>query len=116
MDLESLERRRGRDGWRYALLLRLAPLAPFGITSYGLGLTPLGLWAYLLTSLAALPFLLICVLLGSFGGIVINASGGLDGDVLTQLVLTFTGTIVVASALYYGLRPLARRLLGDTRK
>lgn len=111
LDLERLEQRLARHGWRYALLLRLAPIAPFSITSYGLGLTPLGLRDYLLTTMGALPFLVVCVYLGSVGGVAIDAAGNVNAAALRQLVLLFTVATVLATLVVYLLPRVAKRFL-----
>ena len=111
LDLDKLERRLAQYGWRYALLVRLAPIAPFSITSYGLGLTPLTLREYLLTTLGSLPFLAVCVYLGSIGGVAIDPSGKLDGSVLRQLVLMFSAATVLGTIVVYLLPRIARRFL-----
>lgn len=111
IDLDKLERRLAQHGWRYALLLRLAPLAPFSITSYGLGLTPITLGEYLLTTLGSLPFLVVCVYLGSVGGVAIDPRGNLDGNVLRQLALMFSAATVLVMIVVYWLPRIARRLL-----
>lgn len=111
IDLDKLEHRLHRHGWRYALLLRLAPLAPFSITSYGLGLTPITLGQYLLSTLASLPFLVVCVYLGSVGGVAINASGNIDGEVLRRLVVMFSVAAGLVWVIMHWLPRLARRFL-----
>ena len=111
IDLDKLEHRLVRHGWRYALLLRLAPLAPFSITSYGLGLTPITFGQYLLSTLASLPFLVVCVYLGSIGGVAINASGDMDGGVLRRLVVMFSIAAGLVCLIMYWLPRLARRFL-----
>lgn len=111
IDLDKFEDRLSRYGWRYALLLRLAPLAPFSITSYALALTPIPLGQYLLSTLASMPFLIVCVYLGSVGGVVIKTTGNIDGELLWRLVVMFSvaaGAVAVAMHL---LPRLARRLL-----
>jgi uncharacterized membrane protein YdjX (TVP38/TMEM64 family) len=90
IDLERTEARLTKHGWRYALLIRSAPIAPFGITSYALGLTTIGLGEYLLTTLATFPFLLTCVYLGSSGAVIVQG-GQIDGDSIRQLAVLFTG-------------------------
>jgi len=97
-DLDRLEARLSKHGWRYALLIRSAPIAPFGITSYGLSLTPLKLGTYLLTTLATFPFLVTCVYLGSAGEVLITQGGEIDRGALFRLALTFTG-ITIAMAI-----------------
>jgi uncharacterized membrane protein YdjX (TVP38/TMEM64 family) len=111
IDLDKLEANLARNGWRYALVLRLTPLAPFSITSYALALTPIALGQYLLSTLASLPFLLVCVYLGGIGGVVVNAEGNLDGEVLRQLAIMFSVASVFIAIFMYWLPRLARRLL-----
>jgi uncharacterized membrane protein YdjX (TVP38/TMEM64 family) len=54
-----------RDGWKFVCLMRISPIMPFAVTSYALGLTQIGLRAYLLGTLASLPALLGYVVLGA---------------------------------------------------
>lgn len=44
-----------RQGWRVVALLRLSPVAPFGLTSYALGLTHLRFRDYLIGSFGSMP-------------------------------------------------------------
>lgn len=109
MDLEKLEVNLILHSWRYALLLRLTPIAPFGVTSYILGLTPISLCQYLLTTLGAFPFLLVCVYLGRAGDIVIGQHGEFDRQALWKLALLFTfGAMLVAITMWFASR-LRRR-------
>ena len=111
IDLDRLEDRLVREGWRYALLLRLAPLAPFSITSYVLGLSPIPLGQYLLTTLGSMPFLLVCVYLGNVGSVVIDAAGNIDGRVLWRLVVMLSIAVAAVAAVVHWLPMLMRRLL-----
>ncbi len=43
----------GREGWKIVLLLRFVPM-PFGVANYAYGLTAIGFWPYILTSIAAI--------------------------------------------------------------
>ena len=88
-----------------------APLAPFSITSYALALTPIPLGQYLIATLASLPFLIVCVYLGSVGRVVISATGNIDREVLWQLVVMFSLAAVALAAALHWLPRLARRLL-----
>ena len=110
IDLDKFDTRLARHGWRYALLIRLTPLAPFSITSFGLGLTPITLSQYMLTTLAALPFLVVCVYLGSMGGVLISA-GGVDSGLLWRVALLFSAGASVLAFIMHWLPRLARRLL-----
>lgn len=62
--LKRLDQAVARDGWRIVCLLRISPVMPFAVTSYALGLTSLGLRAYLLGTLASLPALFLYGLMG----------------------------------------------------
>jgi uncharacterized membrane protein YdjX (TVP38/TMEM64 family) len=108
IDLEALDANLARSGWKYALFLRLTPIAPFGITSYVLGLTPISWCHYILTTMGAFPFLLACVYLGKASGMIVQSHGEFDRDLLWQLIVLFTIGAVLA-ALAVGLLP---RLLG----
>jgi uncharacterized membrane protein YdjX (TVP38/TMEM64 family) len=109
IDLERLERNLARSGWKYALLLRLSPIAPFGITSYGLGLTPISWRHYILTTFGTFPFLLACVYVGKASGMIVGSHGEFDRALLWQLVILFTvGSGLIAVALWF-LPRLAKR-------
>lgn len=112
LDLDRLEARLARHGWRYALMIRASPIAPFGITSYGLGLMPITLRDYLLTTLAALPFLFVCVYFGSFGGFLIGAGGEIDRGAIGRLALAFSAATVLFGIVTYLLPKVIRRMIG----
>jgi uncharacterized membrane protein YdjX (TVP38/TMEM64 family) len=112
LDLDRLEARLAKHGWRYALMIRASPIAPFGITSYGLGLMPITLRDYLLTTLAALPFLLVCVYFGSAGGILIGAAGEIDRAAIGRLAIAFSAATVLLGIVTFLLPRFIRRLLG----
>jgi uncharacterized membrane protein YdjX (TVP38/TMEM64 family) len=112
LNLDLLEAQLSKYGWRYALLIRSAPIAPFGITSYGLGLTPITLIEYLLTTLAALPFLFACVYVGSVGGFLIGARGEIDRAALWRLALIFSAVTLGLGLLIFLLWKLRRQIRG----
>lgn len=55
------------DGFRLVLLMRISPIMPFSLTSFALGLSGIAPRTYLSGTLAALPALLVYVVLGSLG-------------------------------------------------
>lgn len=57
----------GAESWRFVLLLRISPVMPFALTSYGLGLTRIGQRDYLFGTLASLPALVGYVAMGCLG-------------------------------------------------
>ena len=115
VDLDRLEARLARHGWRYALMIRASPIAPFGITSYALGLMPITLRDYLLTTLAALPFLFVCVYFGSVGGFLIKA-GEIDRSAIGQVAVGFSAATVLLGIVSYLLPKLIRRMLDPERR
>jgi uncharacterized membrane protein YdjX (TVP38/TMEM64 family) len=112
LDLDRLETRLAKHGWRYALMIRASPIAPFGITSYGLGLMPITLREYLLTALAALPFLFVCVYFGSVGNFLIGAAGEIDRGAIGRLAVAFSAATVLLGIVVYLLPKFIRRMLG----
>ncbi len=63
----ALDRTVAAEGWRLVCLMRLSPVMPFAPTSYALSLSSVRLADYLLGTLAALPALLVYVMLGALG-------------------------------------------------
>jgi uncharacterized membrane protein YdjX (TVP38/TMEM64 family) len=57
-----------REGWKVVALVRLAPVFPFAITSYGFGLTRVPLWQYALCSVLIIPGTSMYVYFGSLAG------------------------------------------------
>jgi uncharacterized membrane protein YdjX (TVP38/TMEM64 family) len=112
LDLDRLEARLAKHGWRYALMIRASPIAPFGITSYGLGLMPISLRDYVLTTLAALPFLFVCVYFGGVGGILIGTAGEIDRAAIGRLAIAFSAATVLLGIVTFLLPRFIRWLLG----
>jgi uncharacterized membrane protein YdjX (TVP38/TMEM64 family) len=109
LDLDRLEAQLSEHGWRYALLIRSAPIAPFAITSYGLGLMPIRFGEYLITTLATLPFLFTCVYIGSVGGFLVSVRGEIDGPAIWWLAIMFSAVTLVLALFTYFLPKLARQ-------
>jgi uncharacterized membrane protein YdjX (TVP38/TMEM64 family) len=65
--IASLDRSVAAEGWRVVCLIRLSPVMPFAPTSYALSLSSVRLADYCVGTLAALPALLVYVLLGALG-------------------------------------------------
>lgn len=55
------------EGWRFIFLLRISPVMPFALTSYGLGLTSVRQRDFLIGTLASLPALVSYVAIGAMG-------------------------------------------------
>jgi uncharacterized membrane protein YdjX (TVP38/TMEM64 family) len=94
----------GKEGWRIVLLLRVSPIMPFALTSYGLGLSRISQKDYLLGTLASLPSLLGYVALGAAGKqSMIFAAGGAGSWYWLSLA---SGVLVV----FYAMRRLRKAM------
>lgn len=69
----SIDRAVGQEGGKIVALLRLAPVFPFNLLNYALGLTSVRFVPYLLASFAMLPGTALYVYLGKVGK---DAAGG----------------------------------------
>ena len=68
------------EGWKIVGLLRLAPLIPYNILNYALGLTAVKFWAYFFASaVGILPGTLLYVSLGSVAGDITKITSGTEG-------------------------------------
>ncbi|MCO5165376.1 MAG: VTT domain-containing protein [Planctomycetes bacterium] len=66
--LAALEQAVGEGGWRVVALLRLAPVVPYSVINYALGVTPVRLAPYVIaTWVAMLPGTFVNVYLGHIG-------------------------------------------------
>lgn len=65
-------------GWKMVALLRLSPVAPFGITSYAFGLTRLRFTPYLFGMLGSLPGLIGYVYIGAITQETLRVAAGHD--------------------------------------
>lgn len=94
----------GKEGWRIVLLLRVSPIMPFALTSYGLGLSRISQRDFLLGTLASLPSLLGYVALGAAGKqSMMLATGGAGSWHWLSLA---SGVLVV----FYAIRRLHRTM------
>ncbi len=64
---EKLDEALEGEGWHFVFLLRISPVMPFALTSYGFGLTRVRQRDYLLGTLASLPAMASYVGLGAVG-------------------------------------------------
>jgi uncharacterized membrane protein YdjX (TVP38/TMEM64 family) len=94
---ERIDRAVEQEGWRFVLLLRISPVMPFALTSYGLGLTRLSQREYLIGTLASLPPLVGYVALGALGREGLRSTSG--GVGMWHWALVVAGIGVVGYAL-----------------
>lgn len=85
------------EGWRMVALLRISPVMPFALTSYGIGLTRIAQRDFLLGTLASLPALAGYVAIGALGGQSLLVVGGTSGP--WHAVLLLAGVAIVVYAM-----------------
>jgi uncharacterized membrane protein YdjX (TVP38/TMEM64 family) len=83
-----------RDGWRMVCLVRLSPIMPFALASYGFGLLPVRTADYVIGSLASLPALALYVMAGHLAHIGLSAGG--SGKIFISVL---SGAGVVATLI-----------------
>ena len=108
--LRNLDALIAEDGWKLVCLLRINPVMPFSATSYVLGLSSIGMGAYLVGTLASLPALLGYVFLGTLADASLSAAATGAGPV-RWVVIGVGG--VTTLALVFHLGGIVARLRGD---
>jgi uncharacterized membrane protein YdjX (TVP38/TMEM64 family) len=94
LSLRRIDADIAEHGWKVVALVRLSPVAPFGITSYALGLTRLRLVDYLLGTIGSLPAMMAYVYIGVLAR---TAVYGSSGTLIPWVRLAVTGLGVVAT-------------------
>ncbi|MFM5908120.1 MAG: TVP38/TMEM64 family protein [Novosphingobium sp.] len=95
---ERLDEALEGEGWHFVFLLRISPVMPFALTSYGFGLTRIRQRDYLIGTLASLPAMASYVGLGAVGrqGVEMSFSHATPG----QWALLVVGTIALLLAAW----------------
>lgn len=97
-----------RQGWRVVALLRLSPIAPFGLTSYALGLTRLRFRDYLIGSVGSMPAMAAFVYGGALAHEALYSSSR-NAIPLVKLGITGLGVAATFAASIHFYRVLNRR-------
>lgn len=86
------------EGWRVVGLVRLSPQIPFGITNYFFGVTNVGFWPFVMTSIVGVaPAAFVYVNLGAMGHDAKGDEGGLRWIVLAVgLIAGIAAGILIA--------------------
>ncbi len=104
----------GREGLKIVTLLRLSPVFPFVWLNYGLGLTRVKLWHYVVACLGMLPGTLLYVYLGSAASTVAGAVGDSDGGGRSPAEWAFLGAGLLATLIVtIVVTRIARRALAE---
>lgn len=107
--LKALDGMFAAHGFRAVTLLRLSPLAPYNVLNYALGLTGVSTSSFLLGSaVGSLPWTVLFVLLGAFGGAAAAAESARHAWFLA-IALAITA-IISAALARMAKRALAREM------
>jgi uncharacterized membrane protein YdjX (TVP38/TMEM64 family) len=109
VSLRAIEADIATEGWKLVVLLRLSPIAPFGITSYALGLTGLAMKDYVIGTLGSIPAMIAYVYVGALARRAFHAS---DAATISWIKLGLLG-IGVGATLLAGMH-IYRVLRGST--
>jgi uncharacterized membrane protein YdjX (TVP38/TMEM64 family) len=109
---QELDRSIGRDGGKIVALLRLAPIFPFVLLNYALGLTRVRFVHYLWACLAMVPGTLLYVYYGYVGRQALAGAG--EGKTVWDWVLLGVGLLAVLAVTVIITRKARRALDAET--
>jgi uncharacterized membrane protein YdjX (TVP38/TMEM64 family) len=98
-----------QNGWRIVCLLRISPVMPFAATSYALGMSAVGIEAYLIGTAASLPALAGYVYLGTLADA--GLSAWTTGAAPLRWAMLGLGGLATVALTVVGYR-IGRRALG----
>jgi uncharacterized membrane protein YdjX (TVP38/TMEM64 family) len=106
--LRALEEAFRSQGFLLVALLRLSPIAPYNVTNYLLGLTPVSTFTYLTAStLGSIPGVLLIV----YAGTQVREASELDHVGVHQETLVLVAAIALVVVSYVAIALIARRAL-----
>lgn len=112
---QAVDRAIGKEGWKIVALLRLAPIFPFSVGNYLLGLTSIRFWPYVIASwLAMLPGTFLYVYLGHIGRAGIEAAGGGSGRTTGEWAMLGVGLLATLALVVYVVRFALRAIRQHT--
>lgn len=98
-----------REGWKIVALVRLAPVFPFGLMSYGFGITRIPFWQYFAATFAMIPGTLMYIYLGSLVGDLAGLKDGIKSPTWVKWSIFVLAVIVTTYAARFARRALARK-------
>lgn len=98
---QAVDRAVGREGGKIVALMRLAPVFPFNLLNYGLGLTKVKFWHYALACIAMIPGTLLYVYYGYLAGSVAQAASGVERETTVwDWVIRIVGLVAVIAVTW----------------
>ncbi len=101
------------EGFKIVTLLRLAPIFPFNLMNYGLGLTKVSFWHYVAASVGMIPGTFLYVYYGSAIGSLAAVAGGAEVERGAGGWITFAVGLVAAVAVAIYVGRIAKRALDE---
>jgi uncharacterized membrane protein YdjX (TVP38/TMEM64 family) len=109
----AIDRAVGREGLKIVTLLRLAPVFPFNLLNYGLGLTRVRFLHYLIASIGMLPGTFLYVYYGKALGSLAAVAGGVEIERDAAYWVTFGLGLAAALGVTLVVARIARRALAQ---
>lgn len=98
---QAVDRAVGREGGKIVALMRLAPVFPFNLLNYGLGLTKVQFWQYALACVAMIPGTLLYVYYGYLAGSVAQVASGVEREATVwDWVIRIVGLVAVIAVTW----------------
>jgi len=104
-----LDEAAAREGWKIVALVRLAPVFPFGLMSYGFGITRVPFWHYFAATFAMIPGTLMYIYFGTLVGDLAGLEKGIKSPAWVKWTIFVLAVIVTTYAARFARRALARR-------
>jgi uncharacterized membrane protein YdjX (TVP38/TMEM64 family) len=115
LPLVHIDRVVSSRGWKAVLLIRLSPVAPFGVTTYLLGLTSISLPQFLVGTAGALQSLFLFIYTGVLANETLLLAGGPHDQLdIVKWVLMLVGLVATVILLWQASR-LTKRALEDAK-
>ena len=104
-----LDEATAREGWKIVALVRLAPVFPFGLMSYGFGITRVPFWHYFAATFAMIPGTLMYIYFGTLVGDLAGLEKGIKSPTWVKWTIFVLAVIVTTYAARFARRALAKR-------
>ena len=98
-----------REGWKVVALVRLAPVFPFGLMSYGFGITRIPFWHYFWATFAMIPGTLMYIYFGTLAGDLAGLKNGIQSPTWMKGLIFVLAVVVTSYTARFASRALARR-------
>ena len=106
----AIDRAVGREGWKIVLLTRLSPVIPFNLLNYGLSITRVRFWHYVLASwIGMLPGTIMYVYIGTTLKTLAEAAGSPDTGIAGKIA--FFGGLALVVVVSIFITCIARKAL-----